>query len=55
VAIVDQSIRPVIAELAFELKPSVFVLGTRELNGADTQLVGEISSEQINSGSVAAA
>ncbi len=55
VAIVDQSIRPVIAELAFALKPPVFVLGSGELCGAETQLVGEISAEQINSGVTAAA
>ncbi len=48
VALVDQSIRPVIAELAYEIEPRVFVLGSRELNGADVEVFGEISADQLN-------
>ncbi len=47
VALVDQSIRPVIAELAIDLKPALFVLGSREAANANIQIVGEISTEQL--------
>ncbi len=49
VVLVDQVIRPVIAELAFEIEPSLFVIGSRELNGAELQVVGELTADQINS------
>lgn len=47
VALVEQSIRPIIAELAFENPEGVFVLGSREASGAAIEVVGEITSEQI--------
>ena len=49
VALVDQSIRPVIAEIVFGFEPTVFVLGSREVNGTEIQVVGKITSDQINS------
>lgn len=49
VVLVDQSIRPVIAELAFEIEPTLLVIGSRELNGAELQTVGTVTADQINS------
>lgn len=49
IALVDQSIRPVIAELAFDQAHEMIVLGSREVEGAKLEIVGEITSEQINS------
>ncbi|MFT5303232.1 MAG: flagellar biosynthesis protein FlhA [Mariniblastus sp.] len=49
IALVDQSIRPVIAELAFDQAHEMIVLGSREAEGAKLEIVGEITSEQINS------
>jgi flagellar biosynthesis protein FlhA len=49
VVLVDQVIRPVIAELAFEIEPPLFVIGSREVNGAEMQVVGEVTADQINS------
>ena len=49
IALVDQSIRPVIAELAFDNAEEMFVLGSREASGASIDVVGEITAEQINS------
>ena len=48
IALVDQSIRPVIAELAFDQASEMFVLGSRELEGAKVDFVGEITGEQIS-------
>ncbi len=48
IALVDQSIRPVIAELAFDQAQQMFVLGSREAEGASIEIVGEITPEQIN-------
>jgi len=54
IALVDQSIRPVIAELAFDHAEGMFVLGSRELENAKIEVVGEITSDQISSVSKAA-
>ena len=48
VAMVEQSIRPVIAELAFDDANQMFVLGSREAEGAPVEIVGEITADQIN-------
>ncbi|MFK7769612.1 MAG: FHIPEP family type III secretion protein [Mariniblastus sp.] len=47
IALVDQSIRPVIAELAFDQASEMFVLGSRELEGTKVEVIGEITGEQI--------
>lgn len=47
IALVDQSIRPVIAELAIDHAEGMFVLGSRELENANIEVVGEITSDQI--------
>ena len=52
---VDQGIRPVIAELAFELRPSLRVIGSREISGAEIRVLGEITVDQVNSVAAAAA
>lgn len=49
VALVDQQIRPVIAELAFDHAEGMFVLGSREVEGVQLEVVGEITAEQIRS------
>ncbi len=54
IALVDQAIRPVIAELAFDHAEGMFVLGSRELENAKIEVVGEITADQINSASRAA-
>ncbi len=48
IALVDQSIRPVIAELAFDHAEGLFVLGSRELDNAKIEVVGEITADQLN-------
>ena len=48
IALVDQSIRPVIAELAFDHAEGLFVLGSRELENAKIEVVGEITADQLN-------
>ena len=48
IALVDQSIRPVIAELAFDNASNMFVLGRQEAMGAEVEVVGEISSEELH-------
>lgn len=48
IALVDQSIRPVIAELAFDHASEMFVLGSQEAEGIELEIVGEITSEQID-------
>lgn len=49
VALVDQAIRPVIAELALETGGGIFVMGSRELEGGAVETVGEITSDQVAS------
>ena len=44
---VDQSIRPVIAQLMTERQHEVFVLGSKEVSNVKVEIVGEISPEQI--------
>ena len=48
IALVDQSIRPVIAELAFDNASNMFVLGRQEALGADVEIVGEISADELH-------
>ncbi len=48
ILLVDQPIRPVIAELTYEIEPSVFVIGSREIDGAELRMVGEITTSQIS-------
>jgi flagellar biosynthesis protein FlhA len=48
IALVDQSIRPVIAELAFDNASDMFVLGRQEAMGADIDIIGEISADELN-------
>lgn len=48
VALVNQAIRPVIAELAFDQAREMFVFGSQEAESAAIQVVGEITSEQVN-------
>ena len=39
---------PVIAELAFDHAAELFVVGSREIEGVELEVVGEITAEQIN-------
>ena len=55
IVLVNQSIRPVIAELAFESRPRILVVGNREIQGAEIQVLGEISVDQVNAMNNAAA
>ena len=48
IALVDQSIRPVIAELAFDNASNMFVLGRQEALGADVEIVGEIAADELH-------
>ena len=48
VALVDQSIRPVIAEMCRKINEDIFVIGDRELEGIDSNIFGEITSEQLS-------
>jgi flagellar biosynthesis protein FlhA len=48
IALVDQSIRPVIAELAFDNASNMFVLGRQEAMGAEIEIVGEISADELH-------
>ena len=47
ILMVDQSIRPVIAQLMTERQHEVFVLGSKEVSNVEIEIVGEISPEQI--------
>jgi flagellar biosynthesis protein FlhA len=47
VVVVNQSIRPVIAELTIHFEPRLQVIGSREASNIDLQLVGEITAEHI--------
>lgn len=49
VALVDQSIRPVIAELAFDHAEDLFVVGSREIDSIELEVVGEITGDQLRS------
>ena len=55
VMLVNQCIRPVIAELANGIEPDLFVLGQEELEGSDVEQLGEITVDQVSSLSAAAA
>ncbi len=47
VCVVEQSIRPVIAELALTAARNLSVIGNREIEDAQIEIVGEVSAEQI--------
>jgi len=47
IVVVDQSIRPVIAKLMTERQHEVFVLGSKEINNAKIEIVGDITPEQV--------
>ena len=47
VALVEQSIRPVVAELCRKTNDQIFVIGNEELVGIETSTFGEITSEQL--------
>ena len=47
VALVDQSIRPVVADLCRQSHDEIFVIGDRELEGIEANVFGEITSEQL--------
>jgi flagellar biosynthesis protein FlhA len=55
VIMVNQCIRPVIAELASGIDADLFVLGHEELEGSEVEQLGEITVEQVSSLSAAAA
>ena len=54
VLLVDQCIRPVLAEIADGVEGDLFVLGHEELAGNDIEQLGEITIEQVSSMSAAA-
>jgi flagellar biosynthesis protein FlhA len=47
IILVQQHIRPVIAEMAVESKTDLFVLGTGEVVNANIEIVGEITAKQL--------
>lgn len=47
ILLVNQAIRPVMAELLRESQPRIFVLGNREIQGAEAQVLGEVSLEHL--------
>ena len=47
IALVEQSIRPVIAELAFDRSQNLFVLGNREVAASKLQVVGTVTTDQL--------
>ena len=49
IAMVDQSIRPVVAQLTVGEASDMFVLGSQEAVGTEIDVVGEIKTDQINS------
>lgn len=55
VILVNQCIRPVIAELANGIDADLFVLGHEELEGNDVEQLGEITVDQVSSLAAAAA
>lgn len=48
IALVDQAIRPVIAQLRQGMQDELFVIGDREVDGVDVNVFGEITSEQLS-------
>ena len=48
VALVDQSIRPVIAEMCGRINDEIFVLGDREIESIESMVFGEITSDQLS-------
>ena len=48
ILLVQQAIRPVIAELIVESRTDLFVLGTGEVMNATVEIVGEISADQLS-------
>ncbi|MEM7785204.1 MAG: flagellar biosynthesis protein FlhA [Planctomycetota bacterium] len=48
IALVDQSVRPVIAKLAIGHASNMFVLGSRESENGMTETVAEITADQLN-------
>lgn len=49
IVLVDQAIRPVIAEIAFEMEPQVIVIGSREVLGAEVQVLNEVTLDHVSS------
>lgn len=47
IVLVDQSIRPVVAELVRGGENEVFVLGSREVLNVNVEIVGEVSADQL--------
>lgn len=47
IALVQQSIRPVIAELAYEIAPDLTVVGDREAIEANIEVIGEVNAENL--------
>ena len=47
-ALVNQSIRPVIAEMCRKINKEIFVLGDLEIEGLDANIFGEINSDQLS-------
>ena len=47
IALVEQSIRPVVAELAFDKSQQLFVLGNREVAMGKIQVVGTVTTDQL--------
>jgi flagellar biosynthesis protein FlhA len=45
VLLVNQDIRPILSELLRDIQPRVLVLGNREIQGAEAQVLGEVSLE----------
>jgi len=48
VALVDQPIRPIVADLCRKINNEIFVVGDRELDGVEMSIFGEINSEQLS-------
>ena len=48
IALVDQSIRPIISDLCRKINNGTKVLGDREIEGVETSIFGEITSEQLS-------
>ena len=48
IALVQQSIRPVVAEMCANINREIFVIGEREIEGIESIVFGEITSEQLS-------
>ena len=48
IALVDQSIRPVVAELCRKINNEIFVLGDLEIESLEVTIFGEINSDQLS-------